>query len=124
MSAEHPQSDYVTDGCGTAREGPVSFTARSARETRNLLTELLMSGLQRDANDDVSKINPCNNGRGSDRMGRSQTHFRVDRRSPGYCRVTWSTGPSKGSLTPGPTGRSSPDSASASSRRERMPSLV
>jgi enoyl-CoA hydratase/carnithine racemase len=32
---------------------------------------------------------PSNNGRGSDAWFRSWTHFRVDRRSPGYCRVTF-----------------------------------
>ena len=32
---------------------------------------------------------PSNNGRGSDAWYRSWTHFRVDRRSPGYCRVTF-----------------------------------
>ncbi len=32
---------------------------------------------------------PSNNGRGSDAWSRSWTHFSVDRRSPGYCRVTF-----------------------------------
>ena len=32
---------------------------------------------------------PSDNGRGSDAWSRSWTHFRVDRRSPGYCRVTF-----------------------------------
>ena len=33
--------------------------------------------------------NPSNNGRGSEAWYRSWTHFSVDRRSPGYCRVTF-----------------------------------
>jgi enoyl-CoA hydratase/carnithine racemase len=39
----------------------------------------------------VSTINisPSNNGRGSDAWSRSWTHLRIDRRSPGYCRVTF-----------------------------------
>jgi enoyl-CoA hydratase/carnithine racemase len=32
---------------------------------------------------------PSNNGRGSEAWYRSWTHFRVDRRSPGHCRVTF-----------------------------------
>jgi enoyl-CoA hydratase/carnithine racemase len=32
---------------------------------------------------------PSNNGRGSDTWFQSWTHFGVDRRSPGYCRVTF-----------------------------------
>jgi enoyl-CoA hydratase/carnithine racemase len=32
---------------------------------------------------------PSNNGRGSDAWSRSWTHFSIDRRSPGYCRVTF-----------------------------------
>ena len=32
---------------------------------------------------------PSNNGRGSERWSGSWTHFRIDRRSPGYCRVTF-----------------------------------
>ena len=32
---------------------------------------------------------PSNNGRGSDAWARSWMHLRVDRRSPGYCRVTF-----------------------------------
>jgi enoyl-CoA hydratase/carnithine racemase len=32
---------------------------------------------------------PSNNGRGSDAWAQSWTHVRVDRRSPGYCRVTF-----------------------------------
>ena len=32
---------------------------------------------------------PSNNGHGSDAWHRSWTHFGVDRRSPGYCRVTF-----------------------------------
>jgi enoyl-CoA hydratase/carnithine racemase len=32
---------------------------------------------------------PSSNGRGSDAWFRSWTHFRIDRRSPGYCRVTF-----------------------------------
>ena len=32
---------------------------------------------------------PSNNGRGSDAWARSWMHVRVDRRSPGYCRVTF-----------------------------------
>ena len=34
-------------------------------------------------------VSPSNNGRGSDTWSRSWTHFSVDRRSPGYCRVTF-----------------------------------
>ena len=34
-------------------------------------------------------MRPANNGRGSDAWSRSWTHFNVDRRSPGYCRVTF-----------------------------------
>ena len=33
--------------------------------------------------------NPSNNGRGSDAWSRSWTHLGIDRRSPGYCRVTF-----------------------------------
>jgi enoyl-CoA hydratase/carnithine racemase len=32
---------------------------------------------------------PSNNGRGSEAWSRSWTHFSLDRRSPGYCRVTF-----------------------------------
>ena len=32
---------------------------------------------------------PSNNGRGSDAWSRSWTHLGIDRRSPGYCRVTF-----------------------------------
>jgi enoyl-CoA hydratase/carnithine racemase len=32
---------------------------------------------------------PSNNGRGSEAWSGSWTHFRIDRRSPGYCRVTF-----------------------------------
>jgi enoyl-CoA hydratase/carnithine racemase len=32
---------------------------------------------------------PSNNGRGSETWSRSWTHFSIDRRSPGYCRVTF-----------------------------------
>jgi enoyl-CoA hydratase/carnithine racemase len=32
---------------------------------------------------------PSNNGRGSEAWSESWTHFRVERRSPGYCRVTF-----------------------------------
>ena len=32
---------------------------------------------------------PSNNGRGSETWFQSWTHFSVDRRSPGYCRVTF-----------------------------------
>ena len=34
-------------------------------------------------------VSPSNNGRGSDTWSRSWTQFSVDRRSPGYCRVTF-----------------------------------
>jgi enoyl-CoA hydratase/carnithine racemase len=34
-------------------------------------------------------VSSSNNGRGSDAWYRSWTHFTVDRRSPGYCRVTF-----------------------------------
>jgi enoyl-CoA hydratase/carnithine racemase len=39
----------------------------------------------------VSAIDPSpsNNGRGSEAWSRSWTHFRVDRRTPSYCRVTF-----------------------------------
>ena len=37
----------------------------------------------------IADTNPSNNGRGSDAWHRSWTHFRVDRRSLGYCRVTF-----------------------------------
>src|SRR6476469_7266891 len=33
------------------------------------------------------------NGRGSDAWSRSWTHLRIDRRSPGYCRVTFDHAP-------------------------------
>jgi enoyl-CoA hydratase/carnithine racemase len=33
--------------------------------------------------------NPSRNGRGSDAWARSFTHVRLDRRSPGYCRITF-----------------------------------
>jgi enoyl-CoA hydratase/carnithine racemase len=36
---------------------------------------------------------PSNNGRGSDAWAWSWTHFTVDRRSPGYCRVTFDHAP-------------------------------
>jgi enoyl-CoA hydratase/carnithine racemase len=35
------------------------------------------------------EASPSNNGRGSDAWAQSWTHFSVDRRSPGYCRVTF-----------------------------------
>ena len=40
---------------------------------------------------DMSTIeaSPSNNGRGSETWCKSWTHFSVDRRSPGYCRVTF-----------------------------------
>src|SRR3954447_25096515 len=38
--------------------------------------------------------NPSNNGRGSDAWMRSWTHLGIDRRSPGYCRVTFDHPPS------------------------------
>ena len=34
-------------------------------------------------------VSPSNNGRGSDAWSQSWTHLSVDRRSPGYCRVTF-----------------------------------
>jgi enoyl-CoA hydratase/carnithine racemase len=34
-------------------------------------------------------VSPSSNGRGSEAWSGSWTHFRVDRRSPGYCRVTF-----------------------------------
>jgi enoyl-CoA hydratase/carnithine racemase len=34
-------------------------------------------------------VSTSNNGRGSEAWSQSWTHFRVDRRSPGYCRVTF-----------------------------------
>jgi enoyl-CoA hydratase/carnithine racemase len=37
----------------------------------------------------MSTFSPVNNGRGSDAWSRSWTHLRVDRLSPGYCRVTF-----------------------------------
>ena len=41
--------------------------------------------------DAVSTIDfsPSDNGRGSDAWARSWTHLKIDRRSPGYCRVTF-----------------------------------
>jgi enoyl-CoA hydratase/carnithine racemase len=38
-------------------------------------------------------VSPSNNGRGSEAWYRSWTHFSVDRRSPGYCRVTFDHAP-------------------------------
>jgi enoyl-CoA hydratase/carnithine racemase len=35
-----------------------------------------------------NNTSPSDNGRGSDTWSRSWRHFRIDRRSPGYCRVT------------------------------------
>jgi enoyl-CoA hydratase/carnithine racemase len=37
----------------------------------------------------TADMNPSNNGRGSDAWFGTWTHFRVDRRSAGYCRVTF-----------------------------------
>jgi enoyl-CoA hydratase/carnithine racemase len=37
----------------------------------------------------TTDASPSNNGRGSETWSRSWTHFRVDRRSLGYCRVTF-----------------------------------
>ena len=37
----------------------------------------------------MNTIDPSSNGRGSEAWSVSWTHFRVDRRSPGYCRVTF-----------------------------------
>jgi enoyl-CoA hydratase/carnithine racemase len=37
----------------------------------------------------TTDTSPSNNGRGSDAWSRSWTHFRIDRRSLGYCRVTF-----------------------------------
>ena len=37
---------------------------------------------------------PSNNGRGPDAWARSWTHLGIDRRSPGYCRVTFDHPPS------------------------------
>jgi enoyl-CoA hydratase/carnithine racemase len=37
----------------------------------------------------ILDVSPSNNGRGSDAWFRSWTHFTFDRRSPGYCRVTF-----------------------------------
>ena len=37
----------------------------------------------------ATDASPSNNGRGSDAWSGSWTHFRLDRRSPGYCRVTF-----------------------------------
>ena len=37
----------------------------------------------------ASSASPSNNGRGSEAWSDSWTHFSVDRRSPGYCRVTF-----------------------------------
>ena len=37
----------------------------------------------------IMDASPSNNGRGSDAWHRSWTHLSVDRRSPGYCRVTF-----------------------------------
>jgi enoyl-CoA hydratase/carnithine racemase len=34
-------------------------------------------------------VRASSNGRGSDAWADSWTHFRIDRRSPGYCRVTF-----------------------------------
>ena len=39
-------------------------------------------------------MSASNNGRGSDAWSQSWTHFRVDRRSPSYCRVTFEHPPS------------------------------
>ena len=41
---------------------------------------------------------PSNNGRGSDAWSRSWTHLGIDRRSPGYCRVTFDH-PPKNAIT-------------------------
>jgi len=38
-------------------------------------------------------VSPSNNGRGSEAWSRPWTHFRVDRRTPGYCRVTFNHSP-------------------------------
>jgi enoyl-CoA hydratase/carnithine racemase len=37
----------------------------------------------------TTDTSPSNNGRGSETWTRSWTHFRINRRSPGYCRVTF-----------------------------------
>jgi enoyl-CoA hydratase/carnithine racemase len=37
----------------------------------------------------ATDASPSSNGRGSDAWWRSWTHFSIDRRSPGYCRVTF-----------------------------------
>ena len=37
----------------------------------------------------ATDASPSNNGRGSEAWSGSWTHFRLDRRSPGYCRVTF-----------------------------------
>jgi enoyl-CoA hydratase/carnithine racemase len=42
----------------------------------------------------TADINPSNNGHGSDIWSESWMHIRVDRRSPGYCRVTFDHPPS------------------------------
>jgi enoyl-CoA hydratase/carnithine racemase len=39
-------------------------------------------------------VDPSQNGRGSDAWHRPWTHLRADRRSPGYCRVTFDIPPS------------------------------
>ena len=39
--------------------------------------------------DEHHRRQPSHNGRGSDAWSRSWTHFSLDRRSPGYCRVTF-----------------------------------
>jgi enoyl-CoA hydratase/carnithine racemase len=38
-------------------------------------------------------VSPSNNGRGSEAWSRSWTHLSIDRRSPGYCRVTFAHPP-------------------------------